>query len=112
MVTEFAGVITGRLLGFDPERLSQRLRPNEALIWAIMSWGAESGAKALDVGGVDRSEALDLTAGSAQHKTRLGGTPMLYPEPLELIPNPALRSVFAAIRSSRLIRRFESRWRT
>ena len=112
MVTSFSGVVTGRLLGFDPARLSRRLRPNEALIWEIIRWAAETGAKALDVGGVDRPEALALSTGAAQHKTRLGGTPILYPEPLQLIPNPVLRSGFRAVRSSQLLRRFESRWRT
>jgi hypothetical protein len=112
MVTTFAGVVTGRLLGFDPERLSRRLRPNEALIWAIISWAGESGAKTLDVGGIDHAEALEVGTGRGHHKTRLGGTTLLHPEPVELFPNGALRSTFGAVRSSQFLRRFENRLRT
>ncbi len=97
MVTCFGDVVTGRLLGFDPGRLTGRIRPNEALHWAIIEWAREGGFRWLDVGGIRRDDALAFLhhggpVGEQQTlKMRLPGTPLVYPEPLQLIANPMLR---------------------
>jgi len=104
MVSCFADTVTGRWLGFDAARLHQRLRPNEALIWAAMSWARARGCRWLDVGGVNQatiaaSEQLPL-------KLRFGGAPLAYPEPLKLIVNPFLRAVYRVVGSNESVRRF------
>ena len=95
--TRFGDVVTGRFSGFDPDRLPPRVRPNEALVWAAGVWGAEHGARWLDLGGAHRDEVVALASevphehGSSR-KSGMGGTPVLFPEPCELIPNPVLRA--------------------
>src|SRR5205823_1665773 len=96
-VTCFGEVVTGRFLGFDPARVPKRCRPNEALVWAIVKWAGARGYRWLDVGGLDRDDAIKLASGVQPHfpyknqKIGLGGVPIVYPEPLELIRNPVLR---------------------
>ncbi len=103
MVSCFGDVITGRIVGFDPSRLEGRIRPNEALKWEVIQWGREHGYRWLDVGGVSREDALQIEReGEARGekavlKMRLGGDAMLYPEPLQLIRNPVLRSGYRLV---------------
>jgi lipid II:glycine glycyltransferase (peptidoglycan interpeptide bridge formation enzyme) len=105
MATCFGDIATGRLVGFDPSRLTARIRPNEALQWALMEWGRTRGLHWLDVGGVRRDDALALArndgpVGDQQTlKMRLPGTPIIYPEPLQLIGNPMLRIAYRTLGS-------------
>lgn len=116
LVTRFGDVATTRLRGFAPERLPKRMRPNEALTWAAIDWSRERGARWLDLGGIDRvdSQTFDRegSRGHGEHEKRLwhkvamGGDLVVYPEPLELIPNALLRTCYAALRSNVRMRRF------
>jgi lipopolysaccharide/colanic/teichoic acid biosynthesis glycosyltransferase len=116
IVTRFGDVATDRLRGFALDRLPRRMRPNDALTWTAIDWSRERGAHWYDLGGIGRPEALalerdardditDLPDRPDSHKIALGGTPVVYPETLELVPNPALRVGYAALRSSAVARR-------
>ncbi|MGH8984195.1 MAG: peptidoglycan bridge formation glycyltransferase FemA/FemB family protein [Acidimicrobiia bacterium] len=126
VLTRLGDVVTNRLFGFDPDRLPRRMRPSEALNWAAIHWARERGARWYDLGGVGRAEAMALASGAARsgadehhspwaHKIRMGGTPVILPEPLELIQNRLLRAGFGALSSrgpvQRLRRSVEARWR-
>jgi hypothetical protein len=119
LVTRFGDVVTERLRGFAVDRLPSRMRPNDALTWAAINWSRERGALWYDVGGIGRLEALTLARGAARanaelsdrpdsYKIALGGTPVVYPEPLELVPNPVLRAGYATLRRSALARRLSN----
>jgi Acetyltransferase (GNAT) domain/FemAB family len=118
LVTRFGDVVTERLRGFDVDRLPHRMRPNDAVTWAAIDWSRVCGALWYDLGGIGRLEALALARGSRQlladlpdrpdsYKIALGGAPVVYPEPVELVPNALLRAGYAAVRSSALARRFK-----
>jgi lipid II:glycine glycyltransferase (peptidoglycan interpeptide bridge formation enzyme) len=126
LVTRFGGVVTNRLRGFAHDRLPTRMRPNEALTWAEIEWSRDCGVRWYDLGGIGVAEAAALAAGAersspqmldsaAAHKIALGGTPVIYPEPLQLIPNGLLRTGYGALRSSGAARRVRqvarARWR-
>ncbi|MGO9877427.1 MAG: lipid II:glycine glycyltransferase FemX [Acidimicrobiia bacterium] len=103
MISCFGDTITGRWLGFDATRVQQRLRPNEALIWAAMSWARARGCRWLDVGGVNR--AIVASSDQLPLKLRFGGTSVAYPEPLKLIVNPVLRRAYRVVGSNESVRR-------
>jgi len=103
MISCFGDTITGRWLGFDATRVQQRLRPNEALIWAAMSWARARGCHWLDVGGVNR--AIVARADQLPLKLRFGGTSVAYPEPLKLIVNPVARRAYRVVGSNESVRR-------
>jgi lipid II:glycine glycyltransferase (peptidoglycan interpeptide bridge formation enzyme) len=113
MVSCFGDTVTGRWLGFDAARLQKRLRPNEALIWAVLTWARERGCRWLDVGGVNRAISPDLSAVGAPDvahdqlpiKLRFGGAAMYYPDPLKLIVNPYLRVAYRMVGSNQRVRR-------
>jgi lipid II:glycine glycyltransferase (peptidoglycan interpeptide bridge formation enzyme) len=103
MISCFGDTITGRWLGFDATRVQQRLRPNEALIWAAMNWARARGCRWLDVGGVNR--AIVASADQVPLKLRFGGTAFAYPEPLKLIVNPVARRAYRVVGSNDSVRR-------
>jgi lipid II:glycine glycyltransferase (peptidoglycan interpeptide bridge formation enzyme) len=111
VVSCFGDVVTGRFLGFDPSRLPKRLRPTEALVWGYLSWARASGYGYLDVGGVDRTEALKMARASdvgavsedAIRRFRFGGEPVVYPEPLKMIHSRVLRAGLRARNINRVI---------
>jgi len=113
MVSCFGDTVTGRWLGFDATRLPRRLRPNEALIWAAISWARERGCRWLDVGGVDRepgprpvpSAAPGTPQDQVPLKLRFGGEPVVYPEPLKLIINPCARAAYRVVGANASVRR-------
>jgi hypothetical protein len=113
IASSFGDVVTGRFLGFDPKRLPKRLRPAEALVWTHIAWARDRGFSVLDVGGVDRDEAIKLACAAnadanisadAVQRFRFGGVPVVYPDPLELIPNPVVRAAVHARDSDRFPR--------
>jgi hypothetical protein len=113
VVSCFGDVVTGRFLGFDPRRLPKRLRPAEALVWGYLSWARANGYGYLDVGGVDRTEAMKVAHADdaepicedAIQRFRFGGEPVVYPEPLELIQNRVLRAGLRARNTHRVVHR-------
>jgi lipid II:glycine glycyltransferase (peptidoglycan interpeptide bridge formation enzyme) len=113
LLTRFGDVVTDRLRGFAVERLPRRTRPNDALTWAAIDWSREHSARWYDLGGIGRGAALALARGGRQaitdlaerpdrYKIALGGTPAVYPEPLELVPNRLFRAGYTTLRSSAL----------
>jgi lipid II:glycine glycyltransferase (peptidoglycan interpeptide bridge formation enzyme) len=121
MVSCFRDVITGRIVGFDSSRVEGRIRPNEALKWGVIQWGREHGYNWLDVGGAPREDVEtilrdgSLTGEQTVLKMRLGGAPVLYPEALQLIRNPVLRTGYRLVGSRKVVmtarRTFERRLR-
>jgi lipid II:glycine glycyltransferase (peptidoglycan interpeptide bridge formation enzyme) len=109
LVTRFGDTATGRIVGFDPQRLATRIRTNEALMWGVMEWARNVGLRWLDVGGVTRETAGAIgtdTVPEGDHsalKVRLGGIPLLYPEPLELVGNPMLRVGYRVLGSRKVL---------
>ncbi len=109
LVTCFGDAVTGRLVGFDPQRLKARIRPNELLMWKTMEWARDVGVRWLDVGGVARVDVLAFVHGSGPDgeqntlKMRLGGIPLIYPEPLELISNPIFRAGYRVLGSPKVV---------
>ncbi len=109
LVTRFGDTVTGRIVGFDPQRLTARVRTNEALMWGVMEWARNQQLRWLDVGGVAREDALHIAADATpdgDHNTlklRLGGVPLLYPEPLELVGNPMVRVGYRVLGSRKVV---------
>ena len=100
LITCFGDVVTGHYLGFDPERLPKKLRPNELLIWETIRWAQRAWNARVRPRRIPRAQALSLLKPELsaeeeerlpRHKVKWGGDPIVYPEPLELILNPALR---------------------
>jgi lipid II:glycine glycyltransferase (peptidoglycan interpeptide bridge formation enzyme) len=111
LVTRFGSVVTERLLGFAPDRLPARLRATEAARWAAITWTRACEARWFDLGGIGRDVSVALSSGADPaapalrhgrwgHKLALGGTPVLYPEPVELVVNPVLRAGYRAVRAN------------
>jgi hypothetical protein len=111
VVTRLGDVVTARLQGFDPARGDAGLRPNERVLWAALEHAREVGARWYDLGGLPRTEVVALAAGPerraealssahSSHKVRLGGVPVVHPEPLELIQGRVLGAAYRTVRSS------------
>jgi lipid II:glycine glycyltransferase (peptidoglycan interpeptide bridge formation enzyme) len=109
LVTRFGDTVTGRIVGFDPQRLASRMRINEALMWGVMDWARSRGLRWLDVGGVTREHAMAIAANKdpvpdqGTLKLRLGGIPLIYPEPLELVGNPMVRVGYRVLGSRKVV---------
>jgi lipid II:glycine glycyltransferase (peptidoglycan interpeptide bridge formation enzyme) len=97
IVTCFGSKVTGKFVGSDPQALPRRYRPNEKLVWEIMTWARDAGYKTLDIGGIERAEALLLAQGRPvadprePHKYKYGGHPVIAPPPLQRIESRLLR---------------------
>jgi lipid II:glycine glycyltransferase (peptidoglycan interpeptide bridge formation enzyme) len=104
LVTYFGNTVTGRLSGFDPDRMTGRMRPNELLVWTHIQLARKRGIEVLDVGGVDRAVALRELAGEATdlHKIGYGGNPVLFPEPVQHIDSRVVRIGQRALASARM----------
>jgi lipid II:glycine glycyltransferase (peptidoglycan interpeptide bridge formation enzyme) len=109
--TRFGDSVCTRLGGFAPERLPMRLRANESLHWAAVAWARSCGVRWCDLGGIGREPGLALVSGVSRdapeladgpwgHKIVFGGVPLVYPEPLQLVPNPVLRVGYRALHTS------------
>jgi lipid II:glycine glycyltransferase (peptidoglycan interpeptide bridge formation enzyme) len=116
LVTRYADVVTDRLRGFAVDRVPRRMRPNDALTWAAIDWSRARGARWFDLGGIGRADALAIARGATDasadtstrpdsYKVALGGTPVIYPAALELVPNPFLRAGYVTLRGSAMTRR-------
>ena len=108
--------MTDRLRGFAVDRVPMRMRPNDALTWAAIDWSRARGARWYDLGGIGRADALAIARGATDasadtstrpdsYKVALGGTPVIYPAALELVPNPFLRAGYVTLRGSAMTRR-------
>jgi len=111
LVTRLGERVTARLQGFDPERGEPGLRPNERVLWAAVAHARDAGARWYDLGGVPRSEVTALAEGPerrsevlssshSSHKVRLGGVPVVHPEPIELVRGRLVGTAYRTVRSS------------
>lgn len=104
LVTGCAGMVRGRLSGFDRCEEAGRLSVPAAVRWEILQWAKGRGYHWLDFGGL-RPETLDaLLDGenrdadswptSDQPKVTFGGCAYRYPTPVELIRPAPLRMAY------------------
>jgi lipid II:glycine glycyltransferase (peptidoglycan interpeptide bridge formation enzyme) len=113
IVTAFGSQVTGKFVGFDPLGVARRYRPNEKLVWTIMTWARAAGYTTLDVGGIERDEAQQLVRGlpiakpCEPHKYKYGGEPVIAPAPLLHIKGRVLRAGYR-VTTSRHFDRFRS----
>jgi hypothetical protein len=111
LVTRCGGMLRGRLSGLDREGEAGSLSVPAAIRWHIIGWGKDRGFRWLDFGGL-RQQTLDLLLSGAeqppdgwpaddQPKLTFGGTAFRYPQPVEMVASPALRTGYdLALRSS------------
>lgn len=115
LVTGCAGMIRGRLSGFDRCEETARLSVPAAVRWEILQWAKAAGYHWFDFGGL-RPETLDaLLRGddrnsdswptSDQPKVTFGGAAYRYPTPVEMIRPAPLRIGYDLARRSAAGRR-------
>jgi lipid II:glycine glycyltransferase (peptidoglycan interpeptide bridge formation enzyme) len=114
LLSSFAGVVTGRIHGFDRESPHAKARVPAALVWSAIVRSHDHGERWLDFGGIKRAAAIALLDGQRHHpaisgrvdfKLAFGANPVLYPAALEHIGSGAVRS------GLRFVRSFDSRQR-
>lgn len=103
-------VMKGRLVGFDRDGEAAKLNVPAALDWTAILWGKAQGFRWFDQGGLSETATalvlaggefdMDRLAGPDQYKLKFGGTPVRFPEPLELIPSSIVRLVYDLARRS------------
>lgn len=115
LMTGCAGMLRGRLGGFDRSGPGARLSVPAAVQWAMVQWAKEEGYRWFDFGGLEPGTLAALLDGGDtdpasistidQPKLTFGGTPYRYPTPVELIEPAILRSAFDLTGRSDLGRR-------
>ena len=119
LVTGCAGMVRGRLSGFDRSEETIRLSVPAAVRWEILQWAKASGYHWFDFGGL-RPETLDALLRGAhrnsdswpasdQPKVTFGGTAYRYPTPVEIIRPAPLRIGYDLARNSAAGRRIFTR---
>lgn len=104
LVTGCAGMVRGRLSGFDRCEAASKLSVPAAVRWEILKWAKVSGYRWLDFGGL-RPETLDALLNGEhsavdslppadQPKVTFGGTAYRYPTPVEMIRPAPLRLAY------------------
>jgi lipid II:glycine glycyltransferase (peptidoglycan interpeptide bridge formation enzyme) len=98
-LTNFAGVVTRRLAGWN-SAIRSPAHVNEALEWAAIQWARSINARYYDLGGFDRDCAerilnklpLEPYSLTSHHnfKWGFGGTPVLLPRAYIHLANPSL----------------------
>lgn len=110
VVTVAAGMVRGRLGGFDGSGDTRKLSVPAAVRWEIIKWGKEQGYRWLDFGGLPDQMLSDMIDHgihtsddwpSAQRgKLAFNGAPFRYPTPVELIRPSVIRHGYdVAVRS-------------
>ncbi len=108
LCTGSGGVLTARMTGFDRSSPGAHLRVPAATVWAAMQWGRENGYQEFDFGGIEEQSAAVLEAGGPprdmasfdQFKTDFGGRLVRYPQAVEFIASPLVRSAYDLARRS------------
>ena len=127
LVTRFGDASMERISGYAPDLVPRKkMRPNDALRWTAILGAREQGDRWYDLGGVELTvaqalaEGVDPTADAmlasrSAHKLGLGGTPLVYPEPLGFFPNRMLSVGYRVLGGSRPARQLrgslQARWR-
>jgi hypothetical protein len=111
VLTGCGGVLKLRLVGLDRGNEAVRLNVAGAVRWTAMRWAKASGYRYFDFGGIRESTMQALVTGGPidvesldspdRYKIRFGGQPYRYPDPVELIPSPAVRASYDLMQGSR-----------
>jgi hypothetical protein len=111
VLTGCGGVLKLRLVGLDRGNEAVRLNVAGAVRWTAMRWAKANGYRYFDFGGLRESTMQALAAGGPldvesldspdRYKIRFGGQPYRYPDPVELIPSPALRASYDLMQGAR-----------
>lgn len=111
MVTVCAGMVRGRLGGFDSSGEAGRLSVPAAVRWEIIKWAKQRGHRYLDFGGLPESMLADMIDRgihcseewpSAQRgKLAFNGQPFRYPTPVERIRPRSARWLYDHVMSHR-----------
>ena len=112
LVTRCGELVRGRLSGFDRSGPAARVSLPAAVHWEILRWAKDEGCRWLDFGGL-KARTLDILLNGGdrppegwhaddQPKLTFGGTAFRYPEAVELIRSPVVRTGYhLAQRSTR-----------
>jgi lipid II:glycine glycyltransferase (peptidoglycan interpeptide bridge formation enzyme) len=101
--TACGGVMKGRLMGVDRERVAGRLGVSIAVVWETIRWAKANGYRWFDFGGIRETAAslldedepdLSRLTGPEAFKVGFGPTPFRYPIPVEMISSPLVRGVY------------------
>ncbi|HEX4252010.1 MAG TPA: GNAT family N-acetyltransferase [Pseudonocardia sp.] len=111
MVTVCAGMVRGRLGGFDSSGEAGKLSVPAAVRWEIIQWAKQRGHRYLDFGGLPESMLADMidrgihccdSWPSAQRgKLAFNGQPFRYPTPVERIHPRSARRLYDYVMSHR-----------
>jgi lipid II:glycine glycyltransferase (peptidoglycan interpeptide bridge formation enzyme) len=104
VVTVCAGMVRGRLGGFDAVGEAAKLSVPAAVRWETIKWAKRQGLRYLDFGGlpepmltdmIDRGiHSSDEWPSAQRSKLQFNGQPFRYPTPVERVHPPALRAVY------------------
>lgn len=102
LMTGCAGMLRGRLGGFDRSGPGARLSVPAAVHWTMIGWAKDAGYRWFDFGGLEPATLAVVLDGADpagitsidQPKLTFGGTPYRYPPAVELIRPAAARSAY------------------
>ncbi|MBO0849682.1 MAG: GNAT family N-acetyltransferase [Pseudonocardia sp.] len=104
LVTVCAGMVRGRLGGFDDTGEAGKLSVPAAVRWQIVQWAKARGCDWLDFGGLPERMLTDMLQHgihSSEHwpsaqrsKLQFNGVPFRYPTPVELIRPGVVRTAY------------------
>jgi len=104
--TVCGGLVKQRLSATARDDRSRKEGVAAATVWHAMLWAKSNGHHTYDFGGIRPETARALLAheaisdGPEAFKASFGGEPRLYPQPVELIPSPAVRLGYDLARRS------------
>jgi hypothetical protein len=111
-------VLKFRLTGFDRARDTAGVGIPGVLHWEALCWAKQNQCRWFDMGGVNPSslrlmsggdDAFEAIPSHERFKLDFGGSPHLYPPPVELISSPVVRTAYDVIRRGTIGRGFVSR---
>jgi lipid II:glycine glycyltransferase (peptidoglycan interpeptide bridge formation enzyme) len=104
LVTVAAGMVRGRLGGFDGGGEAGKLSVPAAVRWEIIKWAKDRGERYLDFGGLPEQmlhDMIDLGVHSSEDwpsaqrgKLAFNGTAFRYPMPVEYVRSPLVRRLY------------------
>jgi lipid II:glycine glycyltransferase (peptidoglycan interpeptide bridge formation enzyme) len=104
VVTVCAGMVRGRLGGFDGSGEAGKLSVPAAVRWEIIQWAKRSGYRYLDFGGLPERMLSDMIdhgirssaewPSAQRSKLQFNGQPFRYPTPVELVRPTLVRRAY------------------
>jgi lipid II:glycine glycyltransferase (peptidoglycan interpeptide bridge formation enzyme) len=111
MVTVCAGMVRGRLGGFDSSGEAGKLSVPAAVRWEIIQWARQRGHRYLDFGGLPESMLADMIdrgihcseewPNAQRGKLAFSGEAFRYPTPMERIQPASARRLYDYVMSRR-----------